>query len=111
MTGMDAATGSRLAGLAHIRQSVRDILTTRIGERVMRRTYGSDLPALVDRPMNDALLVDLYAATAGAIATWEPRIALRQVWAERIADGHASLVLEGTLQPDGTPIRLDGIIV
>jgi len=37
MTGIDASTGKALGGIAHVRQSVRDILTTPLGTRVMRR--------------------------------------------------------------------------
>ena len=31
MQGMDATTGKLLTGEAHLRQSIRDILTTRVG--------------------------------------------------------------------------------
>ncbi|NBO96416.1 MAG: phage baseplate protein, partial [Betaproteobacteria bacterium] len=41
MLGINAQTGQPLAGIDHLRQSIRDILTTRIGTRVMRRDYGS----------------------------------------------------------------------
>ncbi|MCC5882478.1 MAG: GPW/gp25 family protein [Halomonas sp.] len=74
MTGMNASTGRALTDLAHIRQSVRDILTTPIGSRVMRRDYGSLLPELIDAPLNDATLLQAYAASIMAIIRWEPRI-------------------------------------
>lgn len=48
MLGINAQTGQPLSGIDHLRQSIRDILTTRSGMRVMRRDYGSRLPALVD---------------------------------------------------------------
>ena len=51
MNGINAHTGQALSGIDHLRQSIRDILTTRIGTRVMRRDYGSRLPTLVDNPM------------------------------------------------------------
>jgi Bacteriophage baseplate protein W len=47
MNGIDASTGKNISGLAHLRQSVRDILSTPIGTRVLRRDYGSRLPRLV----------------------------------------------------------------
>jgi phage baseplate assembly protein W len=111
MPGMDAATGRPLDGLAHLRQSVRDILGTRIGTRVMRQTYGSDLPSLVDRPVNDALLVDLYAATVEALGKWEPRLAVSRVRAVAVTGSQVELRLEGTYRPDGRPVVLDGIVV
>ena len=51
MIGLNATNGQALSGLDHLRQSIRDILTTRIGTRVMRRDYGSRLPDLVDSPV------------------------------------------------------------
>ena len=73
MTGMNAITGRRIDGIEHIRQSVKDILTTPIGSRVMRRDYGSLLPELVDQPLHDATLLRAYAACVMAIIRWEPR--------------------------------------
>lgn len=72
--GMNAATGRKLEGLDHIRQSIADIITTPIGSRVMRREYGSLVPELLDMPMSDALFMRVYAATVIAVSRWEPRI-------------------------------------
>ena len=45
MTGMSRETGRACDDeLAHIRQSIRDILTTPVGSRIKRRDYGSLLP-------------------------------------------------------------------
>ena len=79
MAGMNLLTGERLAGLAHLRQSIADILSTPIGTRVMRRDYGSLLFELIDQPDNGSTQVRLYAATAEALLKWEPRIKLTQV--------------------------------
>ncbi len=110
MTGTDAATGRRLAGIAHLRQSIADILTTPLGTRVMRRTYGSRLYRLVDRPLTPGLLVELYAATVDALATWEPRIRVTSVAADNGgATGAVSLTIEGRYLPDGQEVKLEGI--
>jgi phage baseplate assembly protein W len=74
MRGTDKNTGKALDGKAHLRQSITDILNTRIGTRVMRRDYGSDLPNLIDNPINDEFAVDLYVALAEALDKWEPRL-------------------------------------
>ncbi len=76
---MNAATGTTMATKAHIIQSCRDILTTRIGTRIERREYGSILPDLVDHPHNASNNLRLRAATVTALARWEPRIAIQQV--------------------------------
>ncbi|WP_028318385.1 GPW/gp25 family protein [Desulfobulbus elongatus] len=112
MIGMDSGTGKHLEGIAHLRQSVRDILTTPLGSRVMRRDYGSRLFRLIDAPLTPGLLVDLYAATAEALEKWEPRFQLIQAKAESVADsGRVVMILEGRYLPDGQPITLDGIVV
>ncbi|WP_447529809.1 GPW/gp25 family protein [Vreelandella sp. TE19] len=79
MTGMRTDNGHAVTGLAHIQQSIRDILTTPIGARVMRREYGSLLPELIDQPLNDVTLLQAYSATIMAITRWEPRVRVLRV--------------------------------
>jgi len=76
MIGTDRNTGELINGVEHLRQSLQDLLTTRKGTRIMRRDYGSDLPRLVDMPINRELIMDIIAETAGAIGEWEPRLTL-----------------------------------
>lgn len=111
MNGIDAQTGKRLAGLDHLRQSIRDILTTPIGSRVMRRDYGSRLYRLVDAPLNRATILDLYAATAEALATWEPRIEVQEVRAAEADAGKVTISLRGIYRPTGQLVEMDGIEV
>lgn len=79
---MNATTGKALTGLDHILQSCRDILLTRLGTRLARRTYGSLLPELVDHPGNGANMLRLKAATVMALAKWEPRIEIKAITTE-----------------------------
>lgn len=112
MAGMDAQTGRALDGVAHLRQSITDILTTPIGSRVMRREYGSRLSALIDAPVTPGRLIDLYAATAEALARWEPRIKLNRVRvASTNASGQTHLTLEGEYRPDGREVVLEEIVL
>lgn len=111
MNGTNAATGKSITGIDHLRQSIRDILTTPLGSRVMRRDYGSRLYQLVDAPMNRGTLLQLYAATAEALRRWEPRFKLTQVRAESAEPGRVVLMITGTYLPDGKEISLDGIVV
>lgn len=76
---MNRETGAALSTEEHIVQSCTDILTTRLGTRVMRREYGSVLAELVDHPFNDATRLRAYAATVMALMRWEPRITLSRV--------------------------------
>ena len=109
MPGTNALTGKELTGLAHLRQSVRDILITPIGSRVMRRAYGSRLWELLDAPLTPSTLTDIYAAAAEALARWETRLRVSRIQARRTSAGHLSIDLEGDYLPDGQPVRLEGI--
>lgn len=109
MTGMHASTGKPLAGEAHIAQSIRTILSTPLGSRCMRRDFGSRLPELVDAPQNAATRLLLCAATAGALARWEPRIRLSRVRVlSASAEGRLTLELTArrTDLPSPSPLTL-----
>ncbi len=111
MNGTSATTGRRLSGIDHLRQSVRDILATPLGGRVMRRDYGSRLFALIDAPMNRGALVQIYAAAIEALQRWESRIVVERVTASHAGPGTITLDIRGTYLPEGRPILLDGIEV
>ena len=104
---MNAHTGKTLAGDGHIIQSVRDILTTPIGSRVMRRTYGSRLTDLIDAPLNEQTTVELYAAVAEALRAWEPRITVTavnlQTDTKKGPAGRGVLTLKAVRTSDGSP--------
>ncbi len=109
MNGTNAKTGKHLSGLDHLSQSVRDILTPPVGSRVMRRDYGSRLYQLVDAPINQNILLELYAATAEALSRWEPRLKLQRVHARSARPGCVVLELTGEYMPGKYIITLDGI--
>ena len=95
---MNRETGGELGEVEHISQSIADILTTRLGTRVMRREYGSLLPDLVDQPFNDFTRIRVYAATAMALMNLEPRIRLSRVqFVGSSLQGSIVLDLDGTL--------------
>lgn len=100
---MNRHTGSALPLLEHISQSAADILTTRIGTRVMRREYGSLLPELIDEPFNETTRLRVYAATAMALMRWEPRINL-----SRVQFSGASLQGEVVLEVEGAVVDAHG---
>ncbi len=96
MIGMDAHTGRASSGLAHLQQSIADILLTPIGTRVMRREYGSLVPELLDHPLHGANVLRLYAATAYALQRWEPRIKVSSVALQVDMQGAVALDLDCT---------------
>ena len=98
---MDRYSGAPIEGWPEVRQSIAVILTTPIGSRVMRREFGSELMDLIDRPMTGEVILAVYAATAQAIARWEPRFELTGVkLAQPTAEGSLSLSLMGTYRGD-----------
>ncbi|MDD0986603.1 GPW/gp25 family protein [Pseudomonas shahriarae] len=104
---MNRETGGAISDLDHITQSIADILTTRIGTRVMRREYGSLLPELVDHPFNDATRLRVYAATVMALMRWEPRISLNRVqFLGANLQGQSVLDLDGTLVDTNEPLSM-----
>lgn len=100
--GIDRTAGGPRTDWAHVEQSLRVILTTPIGSRVMRRDFGSHLPDLVDRKMTSRLVLAVYVAAAEAIRRWEPRFRLtRCAIVEATATGRLGLALYGTYYPRG----------
>jgi phage baseplate assembly protein W len=94
--GMNRDTGEAITDIEHIRQSVRDILLTPVGTRVMRRSYGSLLSALIDQPQNEALRLQIMSACYMAILQWEPRIKLTGISYESAFDGGMVVEITGT---------------
>jgi phage baseplate assembly protein W len=111
MIGTDATTGKALDGIAHLRQSIRDILTTPVGTRVMLRDYGSRLFQLIDAPMNSSTLLAIYTAAIEAIEKWEPRLRVSSVSASDAKPGQITLDIVGTYLPDGKEVTLNGVVV
>lgn len=109
MRGMDRQTGATMSGVAHLRQSVLNILTTPLGSRVYRRYYGSRLFELLDQPSNDAWAVEVYAATASALARWEPRLSVKRVQVTRRDNGTMLIDVTGEYLINGEPVFLDGL--
>lgn len=105
--GMDRGTGLPIDETEHLGQSVADILTTPIGSRVERREYGSLLPELIDAPIHEQTLVQLYAASATALMRWEPRLRLTRVSVDATVEpGRLVLSIEGNRVRNGQPFSL-----
>ncbi|WP_406054301.1 GPW/gp25 family protein [Kribbella sp. NBC_00889] len=81
------------AGVARVEQSIRIILGTQYGERVMRPGFGANLKSLVFAPNNatTASLAGYYVTDA--LTRWEPRIDVLDVQVINDVDG-AQLVIE-----------------
>ena len=103
MPGTGVSTsGAVITGWAHVEQSIRKILTTATGTRVMRREFGSEVMALIDSPMTERVVLAFYVAIANSITRWEPRYRLTAVSVEQAdATGVLSIRLAGDYFPRG----------
>ena len=107
MKGMCAKTGKTLDGVAHLQQSVTDIVLTPIGTRIERRTYGSDVPELLDQPDTPYTRIRVFSAAVHALGLWEQRLRITEIQMvsmAREAQGRSMLKIEG--QMNGRNISL-----
>ena len=77
-SGIDAGTGRIITGQVHLAQSLATIWTTRIGERLMRLTFGSRLRSHLAEDIVPALALAIYDDLVGAILLWEPEYRIVQ---------------------------------
>ena len=94
---MNINNGKTISEIAHIKQSITNILTTPIGSRIMRRNYGSRLFEKIDRPINGELISEIYSDIIEAIFIWEPRFEVEQVIVQNITNGKITIDIEGSL--------------
>ncbi|WJV67486.1 GPW/gp25 family protein [Pectobacteriaceae bacterium CE70] len=102
--GMNRNTGLGISDTEHISQSMRDILLTPVGSRVMRREYGSFLSALIDMPQNPALRLQIMVACYSAIQKWEPRIRLTSISFETGDEGEMYVDIIGMRTDTGASV-------
>ena len=102
MKGLSNTTAAAIREPDHLAQSVRDILTTPVGSRVMRRDYGSRIPELIDQPLTGALRLQVFAEVVEALARWEPRIQVERLeLTPQGPTGRAVLTLEARILAGG----------
>lgn len=106
MIGMDRRTGQPVSGLAHLRQSIEDILSTPIGSRRMQPEYGSKIRRFVDLPVNDGWKSAVQAEVARSLSRWEPRLRLERVRVIAVLNGQVTLQLTGTYLGDNTVLEV-----
>lgn len=68
-----------VAGPDNVEQSIRIILETEPGERIMRPDFGAGLRRYLMRPNTVATRTRMQRDVARALTQWEPRIELRKV--------------------------------
>ncbi|HTS36395.1 MAG TPA: GPW/gp25 family protein [Candidatus Solibacter sp.] len=61
-------------GPERVQDAIWIILSTSLGERVMRETFGAGVDDYVFQSNSDAVRAQLASAVSSALARWEPRI-------------------------------------
>ena len=92
---MNAQTGQWMTRHEHIQQSVHKILWTMRGTRLMRRWFGSFLPALIDAPTDHYHLSQLRAAAVLSLVRHEPRLIIQQVTFD-VAEARVYIRIDGS---------------
>lgn len=79
-----------------LQQSIRIILSTSPGQRVMRPTFGCRLHELVFAPNNSHTAAKARRYVEEALGMWEPRIRVEgiTVWSDEDGDGQSFLRIE-----------------
>jgi phage baseplate assembly protein W len=87
-----------------IEQSLGILLSTRVGERVMRPTFGWRREALVFEPISTSFATFVKREVEKAVLFFEPRIVLDSVRFERLADrqGVIEMRLDYTVRATNT---------
>jgi phage baseplate assembly protein W len=99
----------RAQDLARIQQSLRMILETEPGERLMRPDFGCGLRRFLQQPNSGATRAQIEAAVRDAIQRWEPRVALVELRVEADAEVASALwiLVDYRLKLDG---RRDSLV-
>lgn len=101
-------------GPEKLKENIKHLLLTGIGERVMYRDYGGGLRQMVHDPNNDALRAIMQHQIAKAIDRWEPGAQVQSVTITQ-QEGVLSVEVEyiavrtQQLQSLSVPIGLGGI--
>jgi phage baseplate assembly protein W len=75
----DAGTLRYVDGDAEVSQSLRLLLMTAAGERVMRSGFGTEAPALVFAPASETNMQLLETSISDAVRDYEPRVVVDDV--------------------------------
>jgi uncharacterized protein len=91
---IDSATGgvAWAGGEQKVRDDLRVLLGTRLGERPLLRDFGTRLHGLVQEPADDVTADLLRKQAHEAVVRWERRIIVTQAAIDR-SDGELRLVL------------------
>ena len=77
---------------------------------MLARNYGSELPRLVDAPINATTKVEVFAETVDALRRHEPRIRVRRVRLVDAIPGRAVVSIDA-VDRDGRQLNFEGLVI
>lgn len=91
-----------------IRESIRIILSTSKGERVMRPDFGCGIHDLVFEVINTTTLAEIETNVRDALAMFEPRIDVTKVSAssDGAVDGHLNISIDYEIRGTNNQLNL-----
>lgn len=91
-----------------IKESIRIILGTAKGERVMRPDFGCDIHNFVFAVINTTTLTQMASSVKKALVLWEPRIEVSSVNARptRVSDGIIDIEIKYKIRYTNTAFNL-----
>lgn len=100
--GVDRYTGRPVAGWEHTVNSIDCIFQTYFGTRVLRRWFGSYIPPLLGRNLDEPTVLHFFTAVYAALY-FEPRFQLTNIQVITDGDdaraGHLGVMLIGVYLP------------
>lgn len=94
-----------------IAQSIKTIITTHKGERLMNPSFGSDVKLFLFDPVDEFIADSIETSVREALDKWEPRIIIRDILVKAYPDkNYYSLSVYYTLKNSGEKRDFTGFI-
>ena len=90
-----------------VRQAIRIILGTNLGERLMRPDFGAGLNAFVFEPVSTTTLARVKTRVEEALIAWEPRIDVEEVKVTTDPPERNKLLIDMTYRVRATNTRFN----
>lgn len=111
MLGASVSGGVELTGRDYVRQSIIDCLSTRVGSRVMRPSYGSRLFYLLGRVMSEDVRAEAVGAIIEGVINGVAGVVPRRVVIVEFGAGRCVFDFEYVDEATGEGVTLEGIEV
>lgn len=100
MAGVDAVTGQRLDGYAHVQQSLEKIFTTWLGSRAKREWVGNPGLRLLGDNMTEETIIVWFNTIYMLVELFEPRFKIFSFGVDDLSrGGFADFSMSGVYRP------------